>query len=160
VKACLHPLVAQSTTGDALMCKTMPSNYPPEMTEPMRDAVRRAGLSEVVTAEAVDEAVRQPGTTLVFVNSVCGCAGGTARPALAQALAQRRPGRAISVFAGVDHEATAQARGYFGATPPSSPSMALIKDGQPVWTLSRHEIQGRSVEVVTQAIVDALAQHG
>ncbi len=143
------------------MCKAMPSNYPAAMTEPIREAVRRAGCSEATTAEEVDAAVSQPGTTLVFVNSVCGCAGDTARPALAQALAsaERKPARAITVFAGVHHEATAQARRYFGHVPPSSPSLALIKDGRTVWMLSRHEIQGRSADAVAGDIAAALAAH-
>lgn len=140
------------------MCKAMPSNYPPEMTEPIREAVRRAGVNEACTAEEVDAALKQPGATLVFVNSVCGCAGGTARPALAQALAaaDHKPARAISVFAGVHHEATAQARRAFGDVPPSSPALALIKDGQAVWTLSRHQIQGRTADAVAQDIRAAL----
>lgn len=144
------------------MCKAMPSNYPPEMTAPIREAVRQAGLTEACTADEVDAALRQPGITLVFVNSVCGCAGGTARPALARALAvaECRPAQAISVFAGVHHEATAQARRAFGDTPPSSPSLALVKDGQAVWTLSRHEIQGRTADAVAQDIRAALEQHG
>lgn len=143
------------------MCKAMPSNYPPAMTEPIREAVRRAGCSEAGTAEEVDAALAQPGATLVFVNSVCGCAGGTARPALAQALAtaERKPARAITVFAGVHHEATAQARRFFGDVPPSSPCLALIKDGQAVWTLSRHQIQGRTADAVAEDIAAALTAH-
>ena len=135
--------------------------YPPEMTEPIRAQARAAGFTEALDAAQVDAAVAQPGTTLVFVNSVCGCAGGSARPGIAQALAEsaKKPGRAITVFAGVDREAVEKARSYFGDVPPSSPSVALVKDGKPVWTLSRHQIQGRTYVDVANDVKAALAQH-
>jgi putative YphP/YqiW family bacilliredoxin len=135
--------------------------YPPEMTDPIRAQARAAGFTEALTSDQVDAALATPGTALVFVNSVCGCAGGSARPGIAQALADaaKKPDRTITVFAGVDREATDRARAYFGDVPPSSPSMALVKDGKPVWTLSRHQIQGRTFIDVANDVKAALAQH-
>lgn len=136
------------------------TTYPREVTDPIRASVRAQGLTEATTPQEVDAALAQPGTTLVFVNSVCGCAGGVARPALSKALAGARcPDRTVVVFAGVDIDATARARQSFSSMPPSSPSAALLKDGKPVWTLSRSQIQGRMPEDVAAELTAAFAAH-
>ena len=119
--------------------------YPEFMIKDMRAELTRLGVEETRTPEAVDAAVARPGTTLVVVNSVCGCAAGRARPAVAQALQHaRRPEHAITVFAGADMEATDRARGYFRGVAPSSPSIGLLKDGQLVFALERRQIEGRT----------------
>src|SRR5690606_32820940 len=105
--------------------------YPEMLLRPMREELTRIGVEELRTAEEVDRALRESGTTLVVVNSVCGCAARNARPAVAMALRHdTRPDRATTVFAGQDLEATGQARSYFHGYPPSSPSLALLKDGE------------------------------
>jgi putative YphP/YqiW family bacilliredoxin len=130
--------------------------------QPMRDALTRVGFTELRTAADVDrELGDRRGTALVFVNSVCGCAAGMARPGAALALARTaaRPDRLVTVFAGQDAEATARARELFADVPPSSPSVALLKDGALVAFLPRHMIEGRSAEMVAEALVEALETH-
>jgi putative YphP/YqiW family bacilliredoxin len=109
----------------------------------------------------VDKALANPGTTLVVVNSVCGCAAANARPAVAVAMskAPKKPAQAITVFAGNDRDATAKARSYFVGYPPSSPSIALIKDGDVVFMLERHQIAGRDAEEIGRDIVGAFEQY-
>ncbi|KKB71548.1 MULTISPECIES: BrxA/BrxB family bacilliredoxin [Bacillus] len=108
-----------------------------------RQEITAAGYKELKTAEEVDEALAKKGTTLVMVNSVCGCAGGIARPAAYHAVHyDKRPDHLVTVFAGQDKEATARAREYFEGYPPSSPSFALLKDGKIVKMVERHEIEG------------------
>lgn len=135
--------------------------YPTELTDPIRAEVRAMGLTEATTPEAVDAQVGAPGTTLVFVNSVCGCAAGGARPGLTQALSgsSRKPDRCLTVFAGVDQAATARARSHFAEYPPSSPSAALLKDGEVVWMLHRHQIEGRSPQQIAALFSQAFAAH-
>lgn len=135
--------------------------YPAELTDPMRAELTGIGVTELTTASAVDEALEQGGTSLLLINSVCGCAAGGARPGLALALqhSQHQPDRAVTVFAGVDREATERARGYLVGFPPSSPSMALLKDGDVVWMLHRHQIEGRHPEEIADTINAALAEH-
>jgi putative YphP/YqiW family bacilliredoxin len=130
--------------------------------QPMRDALTRVGFTELRTAADVDrELGHRSGTALVFVNSVCGCAAGMARPGAALALARTaaRPDRLVTVFAGQDPEATARARQLFADVPPSSPSVALLKDGALVAFLPRHMIEGRSAEMVADSLVEALETH-
>ncbi|MFB3920315.1 MAG: BrxA/BrxB family bacilliredoxin [Terriglobia bacterium] len=119
--------------------------YPEEMVQPMREELTRIGFQEMRTAQEVDSVLgRSKGTVLVVVNSICGCAAGRARPAVAQALTHpTRPETLTTVFAGQDTEATAQARSYFTGYPPSSPSIALLRDGQLVFMLERRDIEGR-----------------
>ena len=126
--------------------------YPPELTNPIRDEVHQIGLTELKTPADVDAALTKPGTALVFVNSVCGCAAGGARPGLYMALqkAAKKPTQLTTVFAGVDKEATTKARGYFAEYPPSSPSAALLKNGEVVWVLHRHQIEGRRPEQIAE----------
>lgn len=120
--------------------------YDPSMVQPMREEVTRLGVKELRSAADVDQALRGEGargTTLVFVNSVCGCAAGNARPALRLLMEAAKPDHAYTVFAGQDREATEQARSYFAGMPPSSPCFALLKDGAVVTMLHRHDIEGR-----------------
>jgi putative YphP/YqiW family bacilliredoxin len=133
--------------------------YPAAMTDPIREEVQHIGLHELISVSAVDAALTKPGTALVFVNSICGCAAGGARPGLLLALkgAARKPDQLLTVFAGVDKEAVAKARGYFAEYPPSSPSAALLKDGEVVWMLHRHQIEGRHPEQIAEAFAQAFA---
>lgn len=130
--------------------------------QPMRDELTRIGFVELRTPADVERHLGpDAGTALVFVNSVCGCAAGMARPGMAQALDRTaaRPDRLVTVFAGQDREATAAARARFGAVPPSSPSIALLKDGALVAFVPRHQIEGRNAEAVAQQVVAALEEH-
>lgn len=123
-----------------------------------REDMREAGYEELRDPEEVDKALQRKGTTLVMVNSVCGCAGGVARPAAANAIHyDKRPDHLVTVFAGQDREATERAREYFKGYPPSSPSFAFLKDGELVTMIERHEIEGATpIEVINklQAIFD------
>jgi putative YphP/YqiW family bacilliredoxin len=125
--------------------------YDERLVAPMREELTRLGVEELRTADAVDATLRESGTTLVVVNSVCGCAARNARPAVADALRHPvRPDRATTVFAGQDTEATARARSYFTGYRPSSPAIALMRDGEPVFMLERFQIEGRSaVEIAS-----------
>ena len=119
-------------------------NYPEMMIVPMRQELTRLGVEELRTAEAVDAAVKRPGTTMVVVNSVCGCAARNARPAVGAALMHAvKPDHVTTVFAGQDTDATSRARGYFTGYAPSSPAIALLKDGQLVHMIERWQIEGR-----------------
>ncbi|HEY6948595.1 MAG TPA: BrxA/BrxB family bacilliredoxin [Gemmatimonadales bacterium] len=131
--------------------------YDPRLVAPMRDEMVRMGARELKTVPEVDEALGdQKGTMLVFVNSVCGCAAGNARPALAQALKHGvRPQQVVTVFAGQDLDATARARQYFGEYQPSSPSMALFRDGEVVHFIHRHQIEGQAPQTVAANLTAA-----
>jgi putative YphP/YqiW family bacilliredoxin len=118
--------------------------YPEIMIVPMREELTRAGVKEARTAEEVDRAVSQPGTTMIIVNSVCGCAAGRMRPAVRAALQHSvRPDQLVSVFAGQDKEATDRARSYFTGYPPSSPSIGILRDGQLLHMMQRSDIEHR-----------------
>lgn len=132
--------------------------YPETMVKPMREEMTAMGARELKTVAEVDaELGDQQGTTLVFVNSVCGCAAGNARPALRHALSQGvRPDSVVTVFAGQDTEATARARQYFSDYQPSSPSVALFKDGEVVHFIHRHQIEGKAPSDVAANILGAL----
>lgn len=123
----------------------------------MRDEVTRLGAQELRTPEEVDRVIpNSKGTMLVVVNSVCGCAAGVARPALAKALNHSvKPDRIVTVFAGQDKEATARAREYFEGQPPSSPSFALLRDGKLVQMIHRYQIEGHSVDQVARTLIEA-----
>ena len=130
--------------------------YPAELIKPMREDLTGIGFKELHTAAEVDEAVAQKGTTLVVVNSVCGCAAANARPGARISLQNtKRPDNLVTVFAGVDKEATDKARGYMVPFPPSSPSMALFKDGELVHMLERHHIEGRPAEMIAENLANA-----
>ncbi len=122
----------------------------------MKTDLVSAGFEELRTPDAVDRALMQNGSVLCVVNSVCGCAAGAARPGVKLSLSgDKRPDRLVTVFAGVDTEATAQARKHFLPYPPSSPSMALFKDGKLVHFLERHHIEGRSAEMIADNLMMA-----
>ena len=131
--------------------------YNPALVAPMRTEMTRMGARELTTAADVDAALGdQRGSMLVFVNSVCGCAAGNARPALAVALQHSVvPQQVVTVFAGQDVEAAARARQYFGEYQPSSPSMALMRDGEVVHFVHRHQIEGRSPQVIAADLTAA-----
>lgn len=132
--------------------------YDPELVQPMRDELTRLGATELRTAEEVDEILgRRSGTTLLVINSVCGCAAANARPALTIALGgPPQPDTLVTVFAGQDIEATEKAREYLPAFPPSSPSMALFAAGEPVFVLERHHIEGREAVEIARDLRSAL----
>jgi putative YphP/YqiW family bacilliredoxin len=133
--------------------------YPEELVKPMRAELSEAGFEELHTADAVKDAMSKQGTTLVVVNSVCGCAARNARPGVKMSLTgDKKPDALITVFAGVDKEAVDAARELMFPFPPSSPSMALFKDGELVHMLERHHIEGRPAELIAENLKDAYAE--
>lgn len=135
--------------------------YDPELVAPMRQDMVQMGAVELTTSDEVDQFMTDAtGTTLLFVNSVCGCAAGSARPGLRMALGnENRPDRVATVFAGQDLEATQKARGFFGDIPPSSPSAYLVRDGELVHFWPRHQIEGRDAPSVAFGFVTAFDEH-
>ena len=134
--------------------------YPEHFIAPMREELTVLGFEELRTPAAVDVAVARPGTTLLVVNSVCGCAAGKARPGIAMALTHGvKPAHLTTVFAGGDVEATAQARAHLVPFPPSSPSIALLKDGKVAFMLERRDIEGRPADRIAQVLAEAFDQH-
>ena len=134
--------------------------YPAELVKPMRDQLAQVGFDELYSADAVDAALSQPGTTLVVVNSVCGCAAANARPGVIQSLKNdKRPAQSVTVFAGVDKEAVNKVREHMVPFPPSSPCMALFKDGELVHMLERHHIEGRPAELIAENLKDSYNTH-
>ena len=137
--------------------------YPEMMVAPMREEVTRLGMQELKTVEEVDAALgAADGTAFVFVNSVCGCAAGRARPALAHAVstAAKKPEKMYTVFAGQDLDATARVRSYLGEYRPSSPSAAMIKNGEVVAFMHRHEIEGRSAQQIADDLINQFETYG
>ncbi len=133
--------------------------YPEEMVRPMKAELVDAGFQDLHTAVAVENAIKAAGTTLVVVNSVCGCAARNARPGAKMSLeGAKKPDNLITVFAGVDREAVDAARLHMFPFPPSSPSMALFKDGELVHMLERHHIEGRPAELIAENLQDAYAE--
>lgn len=123
--------------------------YPDEITAPMRADLTSAGVTELINAADVDVAMQKPGTTLMVVNSVCGCAAGSARPGVKASLeGDKKPENIYTVFAGVHKEAVTKAREYMMPYPPSSPCIALFKDGELVHMIERHHIEGRSADMI------------
>ena len=135
--------------------------YNPSLVAPMREEMARMGARELTTVAEVDTALGdQKGTMLVFVNSVCGCAAGNARPALRLALQhQVKPQQVVTVFAGQDLEATSRARQYFADYQPSSPSIALLRDGEVVHFVHRHMIEGRSPQLIAGELTKAFDRY-
>ena len=134
--------------------------YPEELVKPMRDELTNAGFDALYTNEDVENAMSKKGTTLVVVNSVCGCAAGTARPgAIASLGAEKVPTNLTTVFAGVEKESTQKAREFMMPFPPSSPAIALFKDGNLVHMLERHHIEGRSAQMIAQNLAAAYNEH-
>ncbi|MCB0639291.1 MAG: BrxA/BrxB family bacilliredoxin [Lewinella sp.] len=135
--------------------------YPAELTAPMARDLTDSGFKSLHTTADVDNVLQQEeGTTLLVVNSVCGCAAANARPGAKMALQNdKRPDNLVTVFAGVDREATGKAREYLLPYPPSSPSIALFKDGKLVHFLERHHIEGRSAEIIAQNLMMAFDRY-
>ena len=135
--------------------------YPEIMIRPMREDLTRLGVEELRTADAVDSAVKNSqGTLMVVVNSICGCAAGKARPGVALALQHGvKPDKVATVFAGADIEATERARSYFTGYGPSSPSIAILKDGELVYMLERFQIEGRDATQIAGELTQAFEKH-
>tara|TARA_B110000003_G_scaffold152808_3_gene153566 strand:- start:38973 stop:39383 length:411 start_codon:yes stop_codon:yes gene_type:complete len=130
--------------------------YPEELVKPMREELTKNGFSALYSADDVASAIASKGTTLVMVNSVCGCAAGTARPGTVASLQfDKKPDNLTTVFAGVDKESTKKAREYMIPFPPSSPAVALFKDGELVHMLERHHIEGRSAQMIAENLITA-----
>lgn len=130
--------------------------YPEELVKPMRAELSDAGFKELYSASEVENAISQAGTTLVIVNSVCGCAARNARPGAKMSLdSDKKPDHLVTVFAGVDRDAVDAAREKMFPFPPSSPSMALFKNGELVHMLERHHIEGRPAELIAENLKDA-----
>jgi putative YphP/YqiW family bacilliredoxin len=136
--------------------------YPEEFIAPMRAELTNLGFEQLMTPEAVDAKMTEKGTTLLVVNSMCGCAARMARPGIKLALEQSptKPTHLVTVFAGQEREATDKARGYFTGYPPSSPSIGLLRDGKLVYMMERWQIEGRPATDIAADLVDALKQHG
>ena len=134
--------------------------YDPQMVQPMRDELTSIGVKELLTPEEVDTAMKQDGTTLVIVNSVCGCAAGSARPAVRLSLmGEKKPANIVTVFAGMEGEAVARAREYFKPYRPSSPQMALMKDGQLLQMIQRQDIEGKGPDALARDLAAAYDEH-
>src|SRR6266568_3438055 len=134
--------------------------YPEIMVSPMREELTYLGIEELRTADEVDRALMHSGTTMVVVNSICGCAAGRMRPAVRLALQHStQPDKIVTVFAGQDKEATDRARAYFTGYPPSSPSIGLLRDGQLVFMLERWQIEGRPAPDIAADLKAAFEEH-
>lgn len=135
--------------------------YPEELLTPMRAELTQVGFEELKSPDAVDDKLTQKGTTLVYVNSICGCSARMGRPGVRMALqaAKAKPDQLTTVFAGQDREATEKARGYFTGYPPSSPSIALLKDGELVFMLERWQIEGRPPAEIARDLQDAFEKY-
>ena len=130
--------------------------YPEMMLIPMREELTRAGLKEARTAAEVDQALAQTGTTMVVVNSICGCAAGKMRPGVRLAMQNTtKPDHAVTVFAGQDREATDKARSYFEGNPPSSPAIAILRDGKLVYLMQRYIIEQSTAQQIAGELVRA-----
>ncbi len=134
--------------------------YPENLTAPMKADLVNVGFEDLTTASAVDNVMTKKGTTLVVINSVCGCAAGAARPGVKLALqrSEAKPTNIATVFAGVDKEAVQKARDYMLPYPPSSPCIALFKDGELVHFVERHHIEGRNAEMIAQHLEATFAE--
>lgn len=130
--------------------------YDPTLVQPMRDEVTALGVKELTNSEDVEQAMANEGTTLLFINSVCGCSAGSARPALRQAMAHDTlPDQVVTVFAGQDREATEKARSYVHGMPPSSPMFVLFENGDVVHAIPRHHIEGYSADQIAENLKGA-----
>lgn len=135
--------------------------YPEEIVIPMKEELTENGFSELLSAKEVDEQLAKKGTTLVMINSVCGCSAGTARPGVLMAVLNSalKPDYLTTTFAGFDMEAVSRVREYLLPYPPSSPSIALFKDGQLVHFIERHQIEGRPAQVIANNLIGAFNQY-
>lgn len=134
--------------------------YPEFLIAPMREELTQLGVTELRSAAEVDAAASTPGTTMIIVNSVCGCAAGKARPGIAKALQHvNKPDRATTVFAGADIEATDRARQLFTGYPPSSPSVGILRDGKLVYMMERYQIEGNSADGIASELTAAFDKY-
>lgn len=134
--------------------------YPEYLVAPMREELTRVGFEELKDADAVTNAIESKGTVFVMVNSVCGCAAAMARPAARMAAqAEKHPDKLVTVFAGMEAEAVNKARAYMLPYPPSSPAMALFKDGKLVHMIERHQIEGRPAQMIADNLINAFEQY-
>jgi putative YphP/YqiW family bacilliredoxin len=135
--------------------------YPAEIVLPMKEELTENGFAEMLTASEVDEKIATEGTTLVVINSVCGCSAGTARPGVLMAVhnSEKRPSLLTTSFAGFDVDAVKKIREHLLPYPPSSPSIALFKNGQLVHFIERHNIEGRSAQMIAENLIGAFEQH-
>lgn len=135
--------------------------YPEELVVPMKEELTENGFEEMLTAEAVNNTLNQPGTTLVMINSVCGCSAGTARPGVLHAVhnSEKKPDHIVTSFAGFDVDAVNEIRKHLMPYPPSSPSIALFKDGQLVHMIERHMIEGRSAQMIAANLTGAFENY-
>ncbi|MFI5130781.1 MAG: BrxA/BrxB family bacilliredoxin [Chitinophagales bacterium] len=135
--------------------------YPEEIVIPMKEELTDNGFSELLTAKDVDTQIAKAGTTLVMINSVCGCAAGLARPGVLMAVAntKTKPDYLTTTFAGFDTDAVNKVRQHLLPYPPSSPSIALFKNGKLVHFIERHQIEGRPAQVIAKNLIDAFEQH-
>lgn len=135
--------------------------YPPELVAPMREDLNKVGFTQITTPEEVDNAVNSEGTVLVVLNSVCGCAAGSMRPGVKEAVntAAKRPAKLTTTFAGVDSAAVERARRYMLPYPPSSPSIALFKDGKLMHMIERHHIEGRTAQMIADNLKMAFEEY-
>jgi putative YphP/YqiW family bacilliredoxin len=123
--------------------------YPEQLVAPMKAELANAGFTELTSADAVDDFMKKPGTSMIVINSVCGCAAGTARPGVRKSIEHSKiPANLATVFAGVDKEAVSKAREYTLPYPPSSPAIAVFKDGNLVHFVERHHIEGRTADMI------------
>lgn len=135
--------------------------YPAEIVLPMKGEMTEGGFDELLSADSVDSALSQKGTSLVFINSVCGCAAGSARPGVLMAVhnSSKRPDHLLTSFAGFDIDAVKKIREHLLPYPPSSPAIALFKDGQLVHIIERHNIEGRPAQMIAQNLISAFEEH-
>lgn len=135
--------------------------YPAEIVMPMKEELTDEGFTELLSSEAVDQQLAQAGTTLVVINSVCGCSAGTARPGVLMAVhnSKKKPDHLATSFAGFDLDAVKKLREHLLPYPPSSPSVALFKDGQLVHFIERHQIEGRSAQMIAHNLIAAFDQY-
>ncbi|MEY4885480.1 MAG: hypothetical protein RL151_789 [Bacteroidota bacterium] len=135
--------------------------YPAQIVIPMKEELTENGFEELLTPDAVDEALKAPGTTLVVINSVCGCSAGSARPGALMAVhnAKKRPDQVTTTFAGFDVDAVKRLREHLLPYPPSSPAIALFKDGNLVHFIERHMIEGRPAQMIAQNLIAAFEEH-
>jgi putative YphP/YqiW family bacilliredoxin len=135
--------------------------YPTEIVQPMKEELTDNGFEELVTTAAVDSAIKTEGTTLVMINSVCGCSAGSARPGVLMAVmnSEKRPDRLTTSFAGYDIDAIRKIREYLLPYPPSSPAIALFKDGNLVHMIERHQIEGRPAQMIASNLIAAFSAY-
>jgi putative YphP/YqiW family bacilliredoxin len=135
--------------------------YPEEIVQPMKEELTENGFKELLTSEEVEQQMKEKGTTLVFINSVCGCSAGTARPGVLMAVTNgaKKPDHLATSFAGFDVQAVQSLRQHLMPYPPSSPSIALFKNGELVHFIERHQIEGRSAQMIANNLINAFEQY-